>query len=202
MKKIFLIGGAPTTGKSTLAEGLSKKLNLPWISTDHIRTIMRVTAERERYPDLFLPEGQETAEAFLGSFEADYIAKLELMQAEATWPGVKKIIDEDYTWVNGFIIEGVNITPDLVGRDYKDNLSIQAVFVVDHNEERIREVIFNRGLFDDSNKYPDQYKQKEVEWVKIYTREIEEQAKRNGFPIVECEKNEKDLERILRAFNV
>lgn len=38
---IILIGGAPTTGKTTLAKALSRVLGLPWISTDHIRAWMQ-----------------------------------------------------------------------------------------------------------------------------------------------------------------
>jgi len=36
MKKIILIGGAPTAGKSYVAEKIAKELGIPWISTDTI----------------------------------------------------------------------------------------------------------------------------------------------------------------------
>ncbi len=44
----YLIGGAPTVGKSTIAAPLAAHLNLPWISTDRIRDIMRTVAEPPR----------------------------------------------------------------------------------------------------------------------------------------------------------
>ncbi len=41
MERIILIGGAPTVGKTFIAKELSKKLFLPWISTDTIRSLMQ-----------------------------------------------------------------------------------------------------------------------------------------------------------------
>lgn len=41
--KIILIGGPQATGKTTLAKELSSRLDIPWISTDQIRTICGIT---------------------------------------------------------------------------------------------------------------------------------------------------------------
>ena len=54
MKKIFLIGGSPTAGKSYIAKKIAKKLGIPWISTDTIREQMRQLVRKEDYPELFL----------------------------------------------------------------------------------------------------------------------------------------------------
>jgi 2-phosphoglycerate kinase len=40
----YLIGGAPTVGKSTVAAALAAHLDLPWISTDQIRDILQSDA--------------------------------------------------------------------------------------------------------------------------------------------------------------
>jgi 2-phosphoglycerate kinase len=42
MKDIILIGGAEGMGKSTLAKQLAAHFQVPWISTDQIRTILRI----------------------------------------------------------------------------------------------------------------------------------------------------------------
>jgi 2-phosphoglycerate kinase len=47
MKNIILIGGAEGTGKSTLAKQLADHFQVPWISTDQIRTISQI-AEPDR----------------------------------------------------------------------------------------------------------------------------------------------------------
>jgi len=142
---IYLIGGAPTVGKSTIAAALARHYGLPWISTDQIRDIMRTVADRGDYPKLFTPEHYD-AERFLTEFSAEEIARMELEQGEEVWPAIKQFIEDDYTWKQGFVMEGVNILPHLVARDFARAEQVRAVFLVDENEDRMREVIFNRGL--------------------------------------------------------
>ncbi|MCB0318183.1 MAG: hypothetical protein KDD56_05455, partial [Bdellovibrionales bacterium] len=141
MRRIILIGGAPTVGKSTLARSLSKKLDLPWISTDHLRTVMRAVANPLDLPKLFTPESH-SAEAFFDKFSAQEVVQIELDQGEAAWPGICEFIKLDYCWSEGFIIEGVNILPHLVAKNFKDSKEVKAVFLVDGDRERTRDIIF------------------------------------------------------------
>ncbi len=113
-----LIGGAPTVGKSTIAAQLAAHLDLPWISTDQIRDIMRTVANRRDHPKLFNPEGHNgvsyDAENFYRSFSAEQIVEIEIGQGEAAWAGIRALIAGDYTWPQGFVIEGVNLLPHLI----------------------------------------------------------------------------------------
>lgn len=199
-KRIILLGGAPTTGKSTIAKALAQHFNLPWISTDQIRNTMRVTASRESHPNLFNPEGYN-AERFLTEFSAEQIVAMELAQGEAAWAGIKAFIEEDYTWDDGFVIEGVNILPHLVAKDFSQDDDISAVFVVDHDIERMRKVIYERGLWDDADKYPDSLKEKEVEWVTLFNQRLEDEAKRHDYPLIEVHKNSDDVNRIISVLS-
>src|SRR5262245_957615 len=83
----YLIGGAPTVGKSTLAATLAAHLGVPWISTDQIRDIMRTVADRDTHPKLFNPAGYD-AERFYKTFSAEQIVDIEIGQGEAAWTGV------------------------------------------------------------------------------------------------------------------
>lgn len=195
-KKIILLGGAPTTGKSTIAQALAKHFNLPWISTDQIRNTMRITASRDTYPNLFNPEGYD-AERFLTEFSAEQIVDMEFRQSEAAWMGIRAFIQDDYTWNDGFVIEGVNILPQLVAEDFTGRDDITAIFVVDHDNERMRKVIYERGLWDDADKYPDSLKDKEVEWATLFSQRLEAEAQKHGFSLVEVHKNSDDVERIV-----
>jgi hypothetical protein len=38
---LYLVGGAPRVGKSTLAQRLSKLDRIPWLPTDVVRTVLR-----------------------------------------------------------------------------------------------------------------------------------------------------------------
>src|SRR5487761_1330935 len=119
-KQIILVGGMPTAGKSTIAENLSKHLNLPWISSDQVGIIMRAVAPREKYPKLFTWEDYDGFQ-YLNKSIAEETADREFAKGEAVWAGVRKLIKEDYTWNNGFIIEGDDILPHLVAQDFSSS---------------------------------------------------------------------------------
>ena len=195
---IILIGGAPTTGKSTTASLLAKHLNLPWISTDQIRETMRLVARREDHPTLFNPEGYD-AQKFLTEFSAGEIADREMEQGEAVWSGIKKFIEDDYSWKEGFVMEGVHILPHLVAQDFANNKEVKVVFLVDENEDRTKDVVYTRGLWDDAKEYADELKPKEIEWVLDFSRKLKTEAEKFGYPTVVVEKKDTDLQAILTA---
>ena len=195
-RQIYLIGGAPTLGKSTLAQMLSQYLGIPWISTDQIRDIMRRAAKREDFPQLF-PMEDSNAERFFATFSAQEIVQMEIKQGEAAWTGIVEFIENDYTWNDGFIIEGVNILPHLVHRDFAERSNIKTIFVKRSCAESIRKVIFERGICNtDSPKV----KEKELEWVILFDENIQQQAAEYGFCLLEMHKNEDDFNDLLRLF--
>jgi len=199
-KQTILIGGAPTAGKSTLARALSKHLDLPWISTDQIRSVMKATVRREDMPKLFNEES--TAEKFLTRFSAEEIVRMEREQSEAVWLGVRAFIRGDSTWKSGFIIEGVSILPHLVAEDFGADARVKPIFLLDDDESRTRHVVFTRGLWDDAHTYTDDVKEKEVEWALLFGRQIREDAARHGHPCIDMRKNEEDLKAVLKALNI
>lgn len=200
-KKIILIGGAPTVGKSTIAGLLSAKLGLPWISTDQTREIMRVMANKSEHLDLYGVDGHD-AVSFLTTFTAEQIADMEFRQGASAWLGNKKLIEDDFTWRKGFIIEGVNILPELIPT-LQTSSDIRPVFLIDDNEDRMRQVVFDRGLWDDADKYPDDVKEKEVEWATIFSQKLEKSALKYGYPVVKICKNSKtDLEAVMTALHL
>lgn len=94
------------------------------------------------------------------------------------------------------------ILPHLIGRDFKDNLSIKPIFLVDENADRIQEVVFTRGLWDDARTYPDEVKEKEVEWVLLFSHWLRKEAEQFGYQIVDVEKQERDWAVVLNALNL
>lgn len=200
MRRILLIGGMPTAGKSTIAANLSQRLGLPWISTDQVRTIMRSVADRQTYPELFSPT--DDGEVFLSSYSPQQIADMEYEQGIAAWRGISQLIRQDFTWRQGFVMEGVNILPHLVAQDFAQNEAIKAVFIGDHDKSRIREVVFTRGLWGAADSYPNHLKEKEVEWVLRFSRKIHSEAVRYGLPWVEVNKHADDVKEVLRALKM
>ncbi|HMS25286.1 MAG TPA: hypothetical protein PKB15_06355 [Acidimicrobiia bacterium] len=201
-KQILLIGGMPTAGKSTIAEKLSNHLNLPWVSTDQIGAILRAVATREKYPKLFTWEDYDGFQ-YLNEYPADELADREFAKSEAVWLGVRKFIKEDYTWNDGFIIEGDDILPHLVAQDFSDVSNVKAVFIGDDDIERVRNVVFTRNFVgDDVSTYSDDVKEKEVEWILNYGKKLKNQVLKYTMPWVEVDKSEHDLEKVLTALEL
>lgn len=175
MQKIIFVGGAPCTGKSHLATALAKHYESSWISTDTIREMMKTFTTREKDPDLFLSVGVSAEEYLVGRSPKE-IAKDEFRESFVVQKAVKAFIDANDHW-DPIIIEGVAITPAFVQAIRGLNkYKVEAIFLVDHKESRIRESIYTRGLWDDADKYPDSVKPIEVEWVKACNAMFHEQA--------------------------
>lgn len=185
MNKIILIGGSPTTGKSYTARIIAEALKIPWISTDTIREQMREIVRKEDFPNLFhhSKATPEMAVNFLSNKSAPEIVKHQNNESIDVWKGVKALIETDYVW-GDFIIEGVAILPKLVKKMSVKSKEIKVVFLVDDDAERVRKTIFTRGLWDDANKYPDNVKEKEVEWVFEFNNYIVRESEKYGFPFV------------------
>ena len=199
-QQIILIGGAPTTGKSTVAQLLSEKLKIPWVSTDTIRTVMQKVCNKGEYPSIFQDENY-TAEEFLTKFSPEEIVERHHKENDAVWEGICAIVENGYPW-DSFIIEGIAIEPHLIKKDLPDDSRIKTIFLIDEDTDRIREVVFNRGLWDSAKSYSDDVKEKEIVWVKEYSEKLKKEAEKYNFPCLEVAKNNNDIESVINALGL
>ena len=145
-RPVILIGGPPATGKSTIATNLSKHLGIPWVSTDQFRTFLQYIGDPEKAPALF-ETGDHTAESYHAKYGAQDIINHDLEQTKEIWPYIKDFIENDWSWTEGFIIEGVNIIPEVIADDLKNMPNLRAVFIIDENAQRTKETIYKRGIW-------------------------------------------------------
>ena len=199
MNKIILIGGSPTAGKSFTARKIAESLKFPWISTDTIREQMRKIVSKKDFSDLFAHSEAtpNMAVDFLSNKSAKEIVKHQNDESFDVWKGVSALIETDYVW-GDFIIEGVAVLPNLVNKVSVKNKEIKVVFLVDDNIERIRKTIFTRGVWDDADKYPDDVKEKEVEWVIEFNKYIIRESKKYGFSVVKIGDRKQYINEIKR----
>lgn len=197
MDKIILIGGAPTAGKSYTARKLAEELKLPWISTDMIREVMRQLVRKEDYPKLFqhAEATSDLALEFLTHNTPEQIIQHQNDESTDVWRGVMAFMDTDYVW-GSFIIEGVAILPHLVDQVMLKDKEVKSLFLVDEDEERVRKVIFTRGLWDDAGKYPDSVKEKEVRWVLAFNKWLMSEAEKFSLPVVKIGGRDSYIEEV------
>lgn len=154
---------------------------------------MRAVATRATHPKLFTWEDY-SEDPSVGELTADAVANNEFAKAETSWLGVRKLIQEDYTWNEGCVIEGDDILPHLVARDFLGSNVVKAVFVGDSDADRIRTTVLARGGLWDV--------EKEVEWVLKFSERVRSEAERHGFAWVDLEKNDRDVVQVLGALGL
>ena len=199
MNKIYLMGGAPTVGKTHTAQRLSKKLGVPWISTDSIRRTMRNYVNKKDYPHLFEEGNVLSAEEYLSRFTPSQIVANQNRESLDVWRGVENLINTEYVW-ESFIIEGVAVIPKLVKKLVK-NKRIQPLFLVHKDENKIREVVYRRGLYSPADEYSDKYKEKEVIWASMLNEKIRQEATKFKLPLYEIKKWNYPVSDILKKYH-
>lgn len=126
---IYLIGGPPRSGKSTLAHKLSRKLRCPEISVDWLRSVVLP----------YLNDQDKVAiENILFQGEDGKATHTDVDEAAVLWPAVKSFVEDKARWQGDFVIDGIHLLPKYlhtINEDKKPNVRI--IFVVKADEEKI-----------------------------------------------------------------
>lgn len=115
---IYLIGGPPKCGKTTLAKQLSKILGIPWVSSDTLEVVtMEYVYKYNRknfnklYPHSTI-KGKTNDETY-SLFSPKQIAKNYIKQAKTTYRAIDLFSICEIKDGNDYIIEGYHVTPKL-----------------------------------------------------------------------------------------
>lgn len=200
---VILIGGTPCSGKTELARILSKQWCIPWISTDVIRSFMKTLVRRENYPNLFDFDGM-TAETYLTTRTVQEVVEEQNRESKDVWKGVSKFIGVATEWSGweSYIIEGVAVLPRHVDALMKIKTNVKSLFLLDKHEDRLRNVIYTRGLWDDADKYLDSVKEKEVEWCLKFNDWLEQEARQYNLPLLEVTRRDTMLKQALHILKL
>lgn len=114
---IYIIGGAPRCGKTKLAKKLSRALNFPMISTDHLRVeTLKKTSEKmvsKYFPLEEMFRGDKVDRCFLKYTSNDFL-KADLKEAGALWTDIKKFLENELQKNKNYIVEGVHLLPKYI----------------------------------------------------------------------------------------
>lgn len=141
---IYLIGGSPKCGKTTLAKKLSKSLGIPWVSTDTLQCVIKPYMNKESFSKKFpanYQRGKNNDEKY-SKHPTNKIIKVYQQQAKTVYKAIDMFAICEITDGNDFIIEGYHIEPELVSQLNKKYIGkIKSIFLVKLDENKfIRDI--------------------------------------------------------------
>jgi len=159
---IYLVGGAPRTGKTILGPRLSAQLKLGWISTDLLVGVLRVS----------------NAEGV----KVEWDAAPEAIAANAEWffPYLERFVRGVSCLADDYVIEGVDFLPAQVAQ-LSDRFQIRAVFL---GGSRMTLESFDRfpGRSRGYGSLPLEMRQEIVRDVPRWSEFIRQECERLGYP--------------------
>ncbi len=188
---IYLIGGPPKCGKTTLAKSLAKELSIPWISADTLQNIAYAYSRKEEHKTLF-PHSYlrgENNDEFYAAHSPEIIVQNYIEQGKATNKAIRMMVETYLADEDDFIIEGYQVTPEIVQEIKEEfrNEQIRSVFLVRNDEVKFLEDINKsttpndwilRRTKDKKTTLP-----KIARMVSIYSKYFEEEANKYHLPL-------------------
>lgn len=147
---LYLIGGSPRSGKSILSQELSQKLNCELVSVDAIRKLMISKISEQELTSKFSFEKMYTGnnDEFFGKYSPKEILTAEIKEAEALWPEVEKIINDNLLAEYEAVIEGVQLLPKLL-KKFKNNKNIKIVYLYKKDKKLIKQAFAKNSKNND-----------------------------------------------------
>lgn len=111
--KVYLIGGAPGAGKTTLGSALATRIGGTSLSVDDLMTAAQAVTTPETHPDLHVMRHVPHLEYFTNSSAAQLQADA-TRQHEATWPLIERVVRKHAGSGSPIVIDGWHIRPEWV----------------------------------------------------------------------------------------
>jgi len=136
---IYLIGGPPKCGKTTLAKKISKLKNIPWVSTDTLQCVVKSYLNKKDFLKKFpasCQRGKDNDEKY-SKYSTDEIIKAYQQQAKTSYKAIEMFAICEIIDGNDFIIEGYHIEPELVAMlNLKHPDKLKSIFLTRADERK------------------------------------------------------------------
>lgn len=198
---IYLIGGSPRAGKSTLSRMISKELGCSFIALDIISKglieTFKVFTPEFNYLQLFRDRGLYLESGRNRNLYLNYKPEvmLEAHKTEATgsWPLLRVWIERQIKFYPNLdlVFEGYQLLPELVSElveTYPDQ--IKYTFLIQTDQQAIRENIsndFSPGNWANQPEYTEQIKDNIVHFLSLIGMYLENQSDKYGLSLINTE---------------
>lgn len=194
---IYLIGGAPRCGKTTLSKKLAQKLGLRWFASDSLRPIALAYTPKEEHPKKFPFVGMyddigHDNDVFFGKNSAEEILNADIVESIAIWPGLKEFIKHESIVGEGIVIEGSHLLPELVNelRGEKFFNDLRIAYLIKEDEQKILDGFSkNNSGFDwlVRNTKDEETLPRAARMVSVYGEFFKKEAEKYGFEVFNTE---------------
>lgn len=191
---VYLIGGPPKCGKTTLAKKLSWQLFIPWISADTLQNIVWAYTPKEQHAALF-PHSYLRGDGnddFYSEHTAQQIIENYIAQGKTTYDAISMMAETYFTDEDDFIVEGYQVTPEITERIIKKfgKEHIKAAFLVKYDEQKFIGDIHKSTTPNDwiLRKTKDEATYGKIaKMVVEYSRYFEKEAKKYALPFFQMD---------------
>lgn len=151
LPRVILIGGAPLSGKTTLARAIAQELGYAHIATDDLSTAIRAVTDADSHPALHYLEVDGSFRDYYRRHDPERLLEDALAYHRAAWPAIEAVIRAHAGWGEPAVIEGWGILPDLAkGLGLDQVASLLLIPEADVYEARCRaDVSFWQGAADE-----------------------------------------------------
>lgn len=203
--KVYLIGGPPKCGKTTLAKTLSKRLSIPWISADTLQNIVYTymdEKDHEKYFPHSYMKGENNDETYSQN-TPDSIVKEYINQGKTSYKAISMMAETQLIDKDDYIVEGYQVTPEIVDEIIKKfgSENIRTIFLVKHDERKFVEDIHKSST---PNDWIIRKTKEENTFLKIakmisgYSKYFEDEAKKYEFTVLSMDQNfENQIEKAI-----
>ncbi len=181
LPRVILVGGAPLSGKSCLAQSISRRLDVAHVSTDDLSTAIRAITIAESHPALHYLDVDGPYRDYYPSHAPERLLEDAMAFHRAAWPAIEAVAHAHANWDRPALIEGWGLLPEFVAGMGLENLG--AVFVVPDErlfEQRCRaDPSFYEGAADEEGLIQS-FALRSV----LFSRHLDVSASERGLPIV------------------
>lgn len=136
---IYLIGGPPKCGKTTLAKRFSKLKGIPWVSTDTLQCVIKPYLDKKDLSKKFPTSAQRcnNNDEKYSQYSINEIIEAYQQQAKTSYQAIDMFTICEITDDNDFIIEGYHIEPELVAElNKKYPNKLRSIFLIKSDESK------------------------------------------------------------------
>ena len=112
---VIIVGGAPLSGKTTMAHRLATRLGYACIAVDDAIQAVRAVTTAETHPDFHVMHGWDHRDYYAQRSVAGLVED-GMRQHRATWPVVEELVRVHALYRGPAVIEGWGILPEFVSQ--------------------------------------------------------------------------------------